>query len=136
MTLRVTVDTNILVSHFLVPGGNPSKVLELARQGRMTLVLSDPILDEMEGVLEEKLKWPPEQVRRARHSVEDIIEIVRPHHSVSVVREDEADNRILECALSGRAEVLVPGDRHLLSLKKHRGVRIMNPRDFLENYLD
>ena len=136
MILRVTVDTNVLVSHFLVKGGNPSKVMELARQGRLKLVLSDAILDELERVLVAKMGYDRERATRARRSVADVAERVVPHHAVSAVKEDESDNRILECALSGRVQVLVSGDRHLLELKGYKQVRIMTPRNFLEEYPD
>lgn len=46
--------------------------------------------------------------------------------------KDEPDNRILECALTGRAETIVTGDHALLALRKHRSVRLITLRDYLE----
>jgi predicted nucleic acid-binding protein len=46
--------------------------------------------------------------------------------------KDEPDNRILECALLATADIIVTGDRHLLSLKRHRGIFIVRLADFLE----
>ena len=51
---------------------------------------------------------------------------------MSVVREDEADNRILECALAAGADAIVTGDHHLLELRRFGGVRITTPREFLD----
>jgi predicted nucleic acid-binding protein len=48
------------------------------------------------------------------------------------VVKDEPDNRILECALAGRAEVIVTGDHALLALGEYGRVRIMSLRDYLE----
>jgi predicted nucleic acid-binding protein len=46
--------------------------------------------------------------------------------------KDEPDNRILECALAGRADAIVTGDRALLALGEYRGVRVISLRGFLE----
>jgi putative PIN family toxin of toxin-antitoxin system len=135
MKLRVTVDTNVLVSHFLLPGRNPSKVMDQALAGKVELVLSDFILDEMEAVLLRKAGFDGEAARRARTSIRRASEIVKPRHAVSIIREDESDNNILECALSGRAHVLVSGDHHLLALREYQGVRILTPRHFLEEFV-
>ena len=62
MTLRALCDTNVLVSAFIA-GGPPSRVIEAAIDGRIELVLADPILGELERVLVLKLGFEPEQVR-------------------------------------------------------------------------
>ncbi len=53
----------------------------------------------------------------------------RPHLHIL---KDEPDNRILECALLATADIIVTGDRHLLSLTRHRGISIVRLGDFLE----
>ncbi len=53
--------------------------------------------------------------------------------SISVVKDNEADNRILECAVAARADYLVTGDKeHLLPIETFRGVRIVSPAGFLD----
>ena len=56
-------------------------------------------------------------------------EIVTPEAPLHVI-EDEADNRILECAVTGRADLIVSGDRHLSRLKSFHGIEIIRPVDF------
>jgi len=52
---------------------------------------------------------------------------------VSIVKDDETDNRILECAIAGNAHYIVSGDRrHLLPLMKYSGIKILPPADFLK----
>ena len=46
--------------------------------------------------------------------------------------KDEPDNRVLECALAGRAEAIVTGDRALLALREYKSVRLISLRDYLE----
>jgi putative PIN family toxin of toxin-antitoxin system len=51
--LRVTADTNILISALIFPGGKPFQLLELAREGKINLTVSSAILDEMGACLPE-----------------------------------------------------------------------------------
>jgi predicted nucleic acid-binding protein len=48
------------------------------------------------------------------------------------VSDDPDDNRVLECAVAGRADYIVSGDRHLLNLKQHAGIAILTAREFLD----
>ena len=54
-----------------------------------------------------------------------------PRRRLQVVK-DEPDNRVLECALTGRAQGIVTGDRALLALHNFRGVRLLSLRDYLD----
>lgn len=60
---------------------------------------------------------------------------VKPRRKLRVVK-DEPDNRILECALAGRMDVVVTGDRALLALREYRGVRIISLREYLGAAVD
>jgi predicted nucleic acid-binding protein len=57
---------------------------------------------------------------------------VRPAKKVSVL-EDEADNRIIECAFGGTADVIVTGDKEMLTLKEYRGTTIISLREYLSS---
>ena len=61
-----------------------------------------------------------------------ISRFVKANIQLTVVIEKDSDNRILECAVSGRADVIVTGDRkHLLKLGEHAGIPLVSPSDFL-----
>jgi putative PIN family toxin of toxin-antitoxin system len=64
---RVTADTNILVSALTFRRGKPFRLLELARERRISLAVSEMILDELAGVLDTKFKLPPEDIVEARN---------------------------------------------------------------------
>lgn len=49
------------------------------------------------------------------------------------VSVDPDDDRVLACAVSGKAEVIVSGDDDLLRLKTFSGIPFMKPAEFLEN---
>jgi uncharacterized protein len=116
--IRVVADTNIYISalHF---GGTPRRFLEAAQAGAFELVISDAILDEIGKVLRtEKFAWPEEEIAKAQRALVGFTERARPAGTLQVIAADPADNRILECAEAGNADVIVSGDKHLLQLKQ------------------
>jgi len=130
--VRAVLDTNVLVSAFLFPGGSPEHVYRAALEGRIELVTSRPLLAELGRVLSSKFGWEEPWVEEAVAQVARIGTVVEPRETVRVVRADPADDRVLEAALAGRAEVVVSGDRHLLRLGRWREIEILDPAAFLE----
>jgi predicted nucleic acid-binding protein len=49
--------------------------------------------------------------------------------------EDPDDDKFLECAVAGKCEIIVSGDKHLLRVEEYQGITILNPRNFVEKYL-
>ena len=129
--LRVVADTNIYISA-LNFGGGPDQVLALARRGRIELFVSKPILDEIEGVLRRKFRWPPGRIREALTTIHEFAKEVSPTERVTAVEKDEPDNRVLECALAANAAIVVSGDSHLRDLGTFRRIRIVSARAFLD----
>jgi putative PIN family toxin of toxin-antitoxin system len=129
--MRVILDTNVIVSGLNFPG-NERLVLELARRGRFDLCLSPFILEEVAGVLAHKFGWDDERLSKALQMLRDAATIIEPQRRPSVIEGNQADNRILECAVEASADYLITGDRrHLLPLGEHLGVRILNAPLFL-----
>jgi putative PIN family toxin of toxin-antitoxin system len=130
--LRVTADTNVFISG-LNFRGNPRRVLEMAEEGLIHLSVSDDILYEIEEVLRRpKFGWPEAEIAGALKQIARFCEHVEPKHRVDVVKDDPDDNHILECALAGKSEYLVTGDKHLLTIGTLGTVRIVTPADFVE----
>ena len=50
-----------------------------------------------------------------------------------IINEDPEDNKILECALAAKADIIVSGDKHLLNLSKFKKTRILTPREFFDS---
>ncbi len=130
--MRIVLDTSILISAFVFPGGTPEKVCRTALEGRIGLVTSPALLAEFGRVLAEEFGWDPRLVQEAVAQVVRVGEVVRPTERVEVVDEDPADDRVLEAAAAGGAESIVSGDRHLLRLRVWRGVPIEKAAAFLE----
>ena len=131
LVLRVTADSNIYISA-LNFGGLPDKLLDLARSGEIQLAVSEAILAEVSRVLRDKFEWSENSIVQVRAQISDFTERVNPERGIDVVQDDPTDNRILECAESGRSEYLVTGDKHLLKLGQFEATRIVTPAEFLE----
>lgn len=56
-------------------------------------------------------------------------EVVQPSTRLHVIAEDPEDDRVLECAVEGRADAIVTGDRHLLKLGTFRRISILRAKD-------
>jgi uncharacterized protein len=128
--VRVVFDTNIFVSALILPGGRADVALNRVIEGTDRLILSKPILDELLGVLARKFSRDREELARVAVWLGELAEWVRPTRRLSVAAE-EADNRILECVLAGRAEVIVTGDQGLLQLKSFESISIVTLREYL-----
>jgi len=128
---RVVADTNIYISA-LNFSGMADEVLVLGRAGVIEIYISPAILDEVAGVLSRKFSWSAPRVREAKQAIGSFTVLVHPTEPVNLVREDEADNRILECALAAGADTIITGDHHLLQLGRFLGTQITTPRQFLD----
>jgi putative PIN family toxin of toxin-antitoxin system len=129
--VRVVFDTNILVSALVFPGGRGEATLQRIIEELDELVLSRPILDELLGILARKFSHDAEELAHVAVFVAELATIVSPRRRLQVVK-DEPDNRVLECALTGRARAIITDDRALLALQDFRGVRLMSLRDSME----
>ncbi len=57
--------------------------------------------------------------------------IVIPSRKIHLVKEDPDDDKIIECAVEGKAGFIITNDNHLLKLKEFEGIKIIKPKDFL-----
>jgi uncharacterized protein len=128
--VRVVFDTNILVSALAFPGGRGETALLRIVEERDQLLLSKPILDELLRVLATKFSRDAEELARVAVFLSENATTVKPRRRLQAVKDDP-DNRILECAVTGRAEAIVTGDKDLLELHEYGGVRILSLRDYL-----
>jgi len=129
---RVTIDTNIVISAVLF-GGNPEKLIQLASNQKISLFLSHDILAETFHILRNKFGWSNNQVESLELMLREAASIVTPQKRVKVIKNDDPDNRVLECAVEGNADFIVSGDKkHLLPLQYYDDIPIITTAAFLE----
>lgn len=128
--MKVVFDTNIFISAFVIPGSQAEKAVLRIIEGRDVLLLSKGILDELLTVLSTKFSRDKEEISRVAVILSEMAEWVVPSEKIKVLNDDP-DNRILECAVSGNADVIVTGDKELLRLKGYEKTKIISLKDYL-----
>jgi putative PIN family toxin of toxin-antitoxin system len=119
------------VSAQVFPGGRADIALRRIIEERDRLLLSKPILDELLGILASKFSRDAEELAHVAVFLSDLSIVVKPRRKLAILA-DEPDNRILECAVTGGADAIVTGDKALLELKTFRKVKLLSPRDYVE----
>lgn len=128
--MRVVFDTNILVSALVTPGGQGEAALLRVMSGQDQLVVSRAILLELLRVLSEKFGRNDDELARVALFLADVGELIEPAVSIHQL-SDEPDNRILECAVSGKADVIVTGDKAILALVAFQGISMLRLSGYL-----
>ncbi|MDE3094690.1 MAG: putative toxin-antitoxin system toxin component, PIN family [Chloroflexota bacterium] len=133
--MRAVVDTNVLISAGLSPGGNAARVVDAWRADRFTWITSPHLLAELARTFEaRKLKgrinWSPRQRAEIVALLATFAEVVEPAVLVDVCRDPD-DNRVLEAAVAGSADCIVTGDGDLLALAAYESIPIVTPARFL-----
>lgn len=133
--IKVVIDTNVVISG-LGWGGKPKEILDLIRESKIILCVSEGIIAEYWDVLSRGIIPKEEEARMLFISIieERKIILVKPKEHFDSVKEDPDDNIFLDCGMAGNVEYIITGDAHLLKLKKFRGIKILSPSRFLEIY--
>jgi uncharacterized protein len=130
--IRVVADTNIFISALMV-GGVPGSFLDLAFQGSFLLVTSPILLEELDEKLRMKFELSSSDADLVRSRLETISETISTTAALAVIKDDPDDDRVLECAIAGRADYIVSGDRHLLKLGSYKNIPIVTVRQFMDS---
>lgn len=131
-TKRIVVDTNLLISRLLLPDSIPGEAVRKAGGDGLVLA-SRATLDELTDVLGRR-KFDPyvsiEQRQEYLRLLLRTIEAITVKHRVRVCK-DPKDDKFLELALSGDADLILTGDRDLLALNPFRGIAIMTAGEYV-----
>lgn len=133
MTYRVVIDTNVVVSSTFW-GNVPRLVIERTVREAQPIT-SDDIVAELLRVLsypkfEQELTKRKTSALEIAQEFEASCEIVIPVEVPDYVR-DPKDRIIFGCAVGGRADYIVSGDKDLTDLKSYEGIPILTPSQFL-----
>lgn len=131
---RAVLDTNVLVSALISPGGRSALLLLELRSGGFELLLSPLLLAELREVLRR------DKFRRyvSEAEADAYVELIRaegvvradPAPSPEPLGADPDDEFLIDLARDARADALVTGDAHLLELRAI--IPAMTPAEFLE----
>ena len=134
--IRAVIDTNIIVSA-LFWGGLPAQVFAAARDEKFIALLTEPLLSEVATVMgRDKFA---DQISKRGLTVDTIITQYRSaavfvesaEISMDTLR-DPKDIMILACAVGGKADFIISGDKDLLILKVYENIPILSADQFLQ----
>ncbi len=129
--LRVVLDTNVLVSAHHFSSGAVAILWEALGKGRYLLVSSPAIVREFAAILRRPFGWEEANVERAVRLLARKAMFVNPTNLPAAVPDDPDDNHVLACAVAGRADLIVTGDKDLLRIKEYQGIPIVRTMDFV-----
>jgi putative PIN family toxin of toxin-antitoxin system len=129
--VKVVLDTNIFISSFF--GGVPREIIDLWKTGKITICLSQEIIEEYIEVLNRLgLKNKSEIFELTKLFAEGYNSIFTTKTPrLQIVEDDPDDNKFLECAVALDCKVIISGDKHLKNIKKYTDIEIMSPREFI-----
>lgn len=134
--MRIVLDTNVVLSALLWRG-TPYQLLTILRaQSEHQLFSSPVLLEELAGVLTrtsiiKRLDLIKQSVPSVLADYTAAVTSVEPLTVPRVVLTDPDDDHVLACALAARAELIVSGDRDLLTLGQYQQIPILLPNDAL-----
>ena len=131
--MKIVLDTSTLVSAIGWKEGKPRMILNKCLNKEIILLISPDCLNELKGVIfRKKFDFIDKDMKEELLLLLfDIVEIVIPKANIDICR-DKKDNKFIELAIDGKANYIVASDDDLLSLKKFKNIRIINPTHFLK----
>jgi len=129
--LRAVLDTNVYLSAFYYPNGVPARIFEAGILQAYQRIVSPDIIEEYARISREKFGVEEEKIEQDKKMIVHGAVTIRVSVIPFAVPDDEDDNRIVACAMEGKAGVIVSGDKDLLRLREYEGIVIVRPVDFL-----
>ena len=129
--LKVVIDTNVFISGILIEGSNPSIIIKASKRTRkFHIFISQEIIQEVLKVMQ-RLRIPKDIINDWEKIIKKDAIFVTTSKKIYAVKDDPSDNKFLECAIEANADYIITGDKHLKKLDKFEGIKIVNPKTFL-----
>ncbi|HEX5939446.1 MAG TPA: putative toxin-antitoxin system toxin component, PIN family [Dehalococcoidia bacterium] len=135
LTVRIALDTNLLVSALIRPAGSAARILRWWRDGKLAVVASESTLREAELVL--GAGWlanlsPAEAVEALLHDLRENAILVRTEHPPELTLRDRGDRDLVAAAAAGGARYLVTADQEVLLQRGYGDVEFITSGEFVE----
>ena len=130
--MKIVFDTNVILSAFLTQGLS-SRILDICLDLH-EIIISPWIENEVIEKLANKFKASKKELERVVYFLHSEFKIINPQGEIPNICRDKDDNNILYIAESQDVDLIITGDKDLLELKEYLKIKIINPRDFIEQY--
>jgi putative PIN family toxin of toxin-antitoxin system len=136
MPLSAVLDSTVLISAFLTPGGVADAVLQGAIDNRFTCSLSEDIISETTRLLlsprlQQRYGYDTADVEAFGSGLRASFDLVTDIPLLSGVVRDPNDDMIVACAVAASADYVVSRDHDLLSLESYDGITMITPEAFM-----
>jgi uncharacterized protein len=133
--MKVILDTNVLVSGIFFKGP-PHRILVEWKKGRFQLVASHAILDEYKRIVEGlSVEFPTADATEAFQKIALGVHLTFAIALPAKVCDDPDDDKFFAAAIASKTDIVVSGDKHLLSKSGYSGVTVLRPADFVRTYI-
>ena len=134
--LRAVIDTNVFVSGLISPYGVPGKILKAWENKKITILVNRSILKEIQGVLtrpgiRKYHRLNDRQIHQYCEKIGQFSTLVQESRKPPAIPIDPDDLMLIDCAIAGKAEFLVTGDKELLKLGTLGTLTILSPAEFI-----
>ena len=135
--MRATLDANFLASAFLAKSGFCDEILQLMVIRGIEIVLCGEIIAEFKNVLSRKevkkrFDYSNRNVDYFVWKIKKTSNIIKLESHFKVVKDDPADDIIINCAYDGKVDYMISSDKHLKRLKGFKGIQILSPKEFFD----
>jgi hypothetical protein len=116
--------------------GDSDRIINKIDKKEAELVISKEILNEFSKVLgyeeiQSKIRDKNLEMKYSLAKIGSLATIVEPKERFTVIKDDPDDDKFLDCAVAGKADIIVSQNKHLLKLKEFKGIKIVTPGEFL-----
>lgn len=129
--IKIVIDTNVFLSAIFFKG-IPAVVVRLGEAKVIQIITSKPLLDELEDKLTDKFNQPPSMTKKVIKRIKKQASLVKISGKTKFSVKDPKNHMVVETALKGKAKFVVSGDHHLKELKEYKGIKFINPSDFIK----
>ncbi len=126
--MRIVLDTNIYIAAATHEGFSAHVFETLSESADFTVIISSEILDELGKKLKDKFNWLTGDIVSFLAKVKNVSELVKITEKISIIARDPDDNKILECALSGKGDLIVTLGQDLIKIKTFKGIGIVHSK--------
>ena len=127
--MRVTVDTNFLISATQWDYSVAHKLLKKLILSDVNIFTTQDILDETVEVLERDFKYSKSEAKNIIEKMLLFADLIKPKQKIDIIKDDLDDNKVIECAIESSSDYIITYDKHLLKLKEYEGIKIIKPEE-------
>ena len=128
----IVLDTNIIISGIFWKYGNPRKIIDKWREGRIEIAVSKDTVNELIRIMEEEFGITIDEINYWRKSISENSIFVEPLKKHEIVKSHQSDNKFIDVAFEAEAEYIVSGDKHLLEIKNFGKIKIVTASEMVK----